>query len=157
MAPGIIGVTSGRPRPQGNMVHVSCLVEKQAVLPRIVIGANPEPQPCPFQALQSLKSRTHPMDIRTPPAFSHFEPPSVEVPLMGLCYARSGDKGDSANIGVIARQSRYYDFLKQTLTEERVKRYMGHLLHEQSQVRRYELPGSHSMNFLISRCLGKSL
>jgi hypothetical protein len=79
----------------------------------------------------------------------------VEVPLVRLCLARSGDKGDSANIGVVVRKPEYYSLIVQELTEKRVSSYMQHLMRPDSVVKRYLLPGSRSINFVITRCLGK--
>jgi len=60
----------------------------------------------------------------------------VDVPLIKLCYARSGDKGDVANVGVIARDPAYYPFLHQTLTEDVVRRFFAHVA--KGTVRRFE-------------------
>lgn len=60
----------------------------------------------------------------------------VEVPLVRLCYGRSGDKGDVANIGIIARNPAHYPFLRSALTEEVVHRYLAHLV--KGTTRRFE-------------------
>lgn len=71
----------------------------------------------------------------------------VEVPLIKLCYGRSGDKGDVANIGVIARDPAYYPFLLSVLTEETVQRYFSHVA--KGVVRRFEGMARASLAFLI--------
>ncbi len=76
----------------------------------------------------------------------------VPVPLSRLAYARSGDKGDDANIGVIARQDAYWPILLRELTTERVQDYFCHLV--QGQVERFELPGTHAVNFVLRQSLG---
>ena len=50
------------------------------------------------------------------------------VRLYELAHARSGDKGDTVNVGVIARRAQYYDFLREILTSERVKQHFGELV-----------------------------
>jgi hypothetical protein len=78
--------------------------------------------------------------------------PYVGVPLIALAFARSGDKGDSANIGVIARKADYLPHLRAVLTPEAVKAYLAHLV--EGEVSRFDLPGIGGMNFLLTRALG---
>ncbi|KAJ7408824.1 hypothetical protein BTVI_58408 [Pitangus sulphuratus] len=78
--------------------------------------------------------------------------------LEDLAYTRSGDKGNSANIGVIARHPLYYPYLKKTLTAQALENYFQHLLEhekpEEQLVTRYELPGIHGLNFVLKNSLG---
>nr|XP_023647384.1 uncharacterized protein LOC111833385 isoform X2 [Paramormyrops kingsleyae] len=74
-----------------------------------------------------------------------------------LAYTRSGDKGDTANIGVIARHPLYYPYLKKFLTAGVVEQYFRHLINQDGgapPVVRYELPGIHGLNFLLRSSLG---
>ena len=72
-----------------------------------------------------------------------------------LAYARSGDKGNSCNIGVIARNPKYLPYIKQQLTAEVVHEYFKHLIDEDGgQVHRYDVPGIHAVNFLLEKSLG---
>src|SRR5947209_3663295 len=73
-------------------------------------------------------------------------------PLSRLAHTRSGDKGDTCNIGVIAWEPRFYPVLVQELTPERVKRHFGDLV--QGEVERFELPNLGALNFLLHRALG---
>ncbi|MFX7253940.1 terpene utilization protein AtuA, partial [Acinetobacter baumannii] len=74
---------------------------------------------------------------------------AVNVPLIRLAVARSGDKGDHGNVGVMARDPAYLPYLRAALSEQRVAEYFGHLIAANGSVSRWELPGSHSFNFLI--------
>ena len=74
------------------------------------------------------------------------------IPLLSLCYARSGDKGDKANIGLIARRPEFLPVLRHALTPQRVKEYFAHNC--KGEVLRFDLPGTHSMNFLLDQVLG---
>ena len=74
------------------------------------------------------------------------------VTLFELAHARSGDKGDTVNVGVIARRPEYWDFLRETLTVERVKAHFGELV--KGDVERFELPNLHALNFLLHESLG---
>uniref|UniRef100_A0A3P9DTB2 Si:ch73-132f6.5 n=1 Tax=Maylandia zebra TaxID=106582 RepID=A0A3P9DTB2_9CICH len=73
-----------------------------------------------------------------------------------LAYARSGDKGDSANIGVVARHPLYFPYLKKHLTSSVVEEYFSHLIKPgvKNAVTRYTLPGIHSLNFVLQSSLG---
>lgn len=73
------------------------------------------------------------------------------VKLIKLALARSGDKGRNSNIGVIAREPRYYPLLVDQLTETNVKDHMGPIC--AGPVHRYLLPTIHSMNFLLEDSL----
>jgi len=77
--------------------------------------------------------------------------PSVTLPLIKLAHGRSGDKGDSANIGIIARKPEYLALLREQLTPEAVKRYFAHLV--RGDVVRYEVPGIHAFNFVLHGAL----
>ena len=72
--------------------------------------------------------------------------------LYRLAHGRSGDKGDTVNIGVIARRPEYLPYLRAALTEERVKDYFAHVC--EGAVERYELPGIHALNFMLHDALG---
>ena len=72
--------------------------------------------------------------------------------LLLLAHGRSGDKGDMANIGVIARREEWYDFLSDELTAERVRKFLRGLA--QGEVERHELPNLGALNFLVHEALG---
>ncbi len=75
-----------------------------------------------------------------------------EVILEKLAYARSGDKGDNANIGVIARKPEYLALLSQQLTADVIANYFAHTI--KGEVTRYEVPGFNALNFFITKALG---
>ena len=72
--------------------------------------------------------------------------------LSELAHTRSGDKGDTANIGVIAWRMDDYAVLERELTADRVKAYFGELV--QGKVERFELPNLGALNFLLHGSLG---
>jgi len=76
----------------------------------------------------------------------------VIVRLLDIAHARSGDKGDSANIGVIARRPAYYPILVRELTPERVRAHFGEMV--RGEVERFELPNLGALNFLLHGALG---
>ena len=73
------------------------------------------------------------------------------VPLVQLAHARSGDKGDSANIGVVAYEAHLYPVLIREVTAERVKAHFGDWV--RGPVERYELPNLHALNFVLHGAL----
>lgn len=75
----------------------------------------------------------------------------MRMRLLDLAHARSGDKGDTANVGVIARRPELYPILVEWLTAERVKRHFGDMV--RGDVVRYELPNLCALNFLLHGAL----
>jgi hypothetical protein len=76
----------------------------------------------------------------------------MKVPLSRIAHTRSGDKGDTCNIGVIAYHERHYPALLREVTAERVKRHFGSFV--EGAIERYELPNLSALNFLLHRALG---
>lgn len=76
----------------------------------------------------------------------------VRVPLLALAWARSGDKGDKANVGVIARRADYFPYLCRSLTSEVVTERFAHFL--KGGVERFLMPGPNALNFLLHDVLG---
>ena len=76
----------------------------------------------------------------------------MRVPLRRIAHARSGDKGDAANVGVIARDKRHYPILLRELGVERVKKHFEGIC--LGKVERFELPNLGAINFLLHNTLG---
>jgi hypothetical protein len=76
----------------------------------------------------------------------------MKVPLSQIAHTRSGDKGDTCNIGVIANEELYYPVLVAQVTSERVKAHFGELV--KGPVERFELPNLGALNFLLHQALG---
>ncbi|UCH30557.1 MAG: acyclic terpene utilization AtuA family protein [Myxococcales bacterium] len=76
----------------------------------------------------------------------------VELPLIAIAHARSGDKGADANIGVRARHPDFVHILREQLTEKRVAGWLAHRI--EGSVRRYEVPGIQAFNFVLRDALG---
>jgi hypothetical protein len=75
----------------------------------------------------------------------------TRVPLVQLAHARSGDKGDSANVGLIAYEPELYPILVEQVTAERVKAHFGGWV--RGSVERYELPNLRALNFVLHGAL----
>lgn len=76
----------------------------------------------------------------------------MNIRLLDIAHARSGDKGDTANVGVIARRPEYYPVLVKYLTADRVKAHFAGIA--LGRVERFELPNLGALNFLLHEALG---
>jgi hypothetical protein len=146
--PGV-AVTGGRPQAQEVVAYWPALVPRDRVKPRLVTrdGERELDWPTPLRPNERpapLKRASWP---RAKGAVRR-----VTVPLSALAHGRSGDKGDTCNIGVIARAPEIYPWLKQTLTAALVKRrFKGICL---GPVMRHEVPNLWALNFLLEQSLG---
>lgn len=75
----------------------------------------------------------------------------ARVRLLEIAHARSGDKGDCANIGLIALKPEHYPVLVAQVTAERVKEHFREIC--RGRVERFELPNLHALNFLLYKAL----
>jgi hypothetical protein len=75
----------------------------------------------------------------------------MQVRLVDIAHARSGDKGDTANVGVIAMKPEWYALIARQLTRERVQEHFRDLI--TGTVDRYELPNLNALNFLLHGAL----
>lgn len=76
----------------------------------------------------------------------------MKVQLLKICHARSGDKGDAANVGLIAREEKYYPLIRSKVTAARVKKHFKGICN--GKVERFELPNLWALNFLLHNTLG---
>ena len=147
MAAGVINYLGGRP-PISSSIHLfSFLLAKDQF--SVVVDLNNElinvDIPCDGGYISI------PSNERSIPDISN-EEMKVSVPLIKLAFARSGDKGDHANIGVIARKSEFLPFIQSALTSKTVSQYFGHVLH--GDVICWDVPGINGINFLLKNSLG---
>jgi len=148
MGPGTRSHFGGRADIQSVIKLYSFLIDKSRVPVEVRCGASVQAfavaaevgAPAPAPALVAVEpARAPSVD-------------AVEMPLVRLAWARSGDKGNDANIGVIARRPEYLPLLRAELTAERVKAHFAHLV--EGEVERFDLPGTGAMNFLMHAALG---
>jgi hypothetical protein len=76
----------------------------------------------------------------------------MQIQLVRIAHARSGDKGDTANVGLIALREEYYPIIVREVTVKRVKEHFGPMC--RGEVERYELPNLTALNFLLHKSLG---
>ena len=152
MAPGLTGIVGGRPTVYPVIRLFSFLVDKSACALEIEINGERQPVTLPqvtvFDAAQIASAGC--------PARSSRSSADATVPLIKLAVARSGDKGNHSNIGVMARKPEYLAWIAAALTEGAVAQWMQHVLDGQTgKVSRWHLPGSHSLNFLLENASGR--
>ncbi|MBD5606810.1 MAG: DUF1446 domain-containing protein [Candidatus Eremiobacteraeota bacterium] len=153
-SPGTTGF-GGRPKPAPIVRLTSFLLAKSEIATTIDVDGERETIPTFVPDHPSVPVTPEP--VCTPIAHAEREAngasaDTIEVPLVTLAWARSGDKGDTANIGVIARDPAYLPLLRAALTPERVAAYFAHLV--RGAVRRYDVPGIDAFNFTLDEALG---
>ncbi|MDE2626442.1 MAG: DUF1446 domain-containing protein [Burkholderiales bacterium] len=148
MAPGTLGLVGGRPSPTPVVRLFSFLLAKTALA--VEIDVNGERWPVPIPTEGGFDPRA------LGPALQHESASSTEaprrVPLIELAHGRSGDKGNQANIGIIARDKAHLQMLSAWLTPERVAAHFAH--RAPSRVERFDLPGLNAINFVLHDVLG---
>ncbi|MDO9072486.1 MAG: acyclic terpene utilization AtuA family protein [Rubrivivax sp.] len=149
-SPAITGFTGGRPKVQPVVRLFSCLVPKSQLGVSIDMGT--QQVAAPQLAGKPLDLATLPAVGGPLPAADAFARGARSVPLVQLAWGRSGDKGDAANIGIIARKPEFLPYIRAAITEEAVARWFAHLVH--GKVKRYDLPGTQALNFMLHEALG---
>ncbi|AKJ99451.1 hypothetical protein PHLH5_16690 [Pseudomonas sp. Cab53] len=150
MAPGLTGMVGGRPTVSPLIRLFSFLIDKAHCT--LAIECQGQRHPCPLPPLDTLQTDDLPLAADVPKPQGRAD---ASVPLVKLAVARSGDKGNHVNIGVIARAPEYLPWIAEALTPEVVVDWMSHVLDPLlGRVERWYLPGTHSLNFLLENALG---
>jgi hypothetical protein len=148
MSPGITGFAAGRASPSPVVRLFSFLTDRSLVKASVTLDGHS----IAFKDIYNCS------DVFTPgtppwagPAMDD-QAQTITVPLLRVAHGRSGDKGDMANIGIIARSDALYQVLLKTLTVDTVSNYMAHVV--RGKVSRYSLPGFNALNFTLENSLG---
>lgn len=154
MAPGLMGLVGGRPRVSPVFRPFFFLHPKSQLKVDIHVDGG---------LVESLTEVGPDAPGQEAPPILEDDEPDAELPsgrhsyrLEELAFTRSGDKGDSANIGVVARHPLFFPYLKKHLTSSVVEEHFSHLIQPglKSAVTRYTLPGIHGLNFVLQNSLG---
>ncbi len=149
MAPALAGIVGGRPKASPVIKLFSFLVDKNQVNVEVDFDGKRYPVEIPEG------SSTQQLNNFAAGESAVYQGNEIEVPLIEIAHARSGDKGNHSNIGVIARKAEYLPWVRAALTEQAVASYMQHVLDaEKGRVIRYELPGLNALNFMLENALG---
>lgn len=150
MAPGLTGIVGGRPTVYPVIRLFSFLIDKNACTLQIDMAG--ERHPCTLPDPVALDSADLPLAHQPPKPQGRAD---ASVPLVKLAVARSGDKGNHSNIGVMPRHPDYLPWIAEALTTSVVVDWMRHVLDPVlGRVERWYLPGTHSLNFLLENALG---
>lgn len=149
MAPALAGIVGGRPKASALVKLFSFLIDKDQI--KVEVDFAGQRYPVQISTGQKAQEITlHPIG-----EVAIYQGDEIEVPLIEVAHARSGDKGNHSNIGVIARKAEYLPWIRAALTEQAVAEYMQHVLDaEKSKVIRYELPAMNALNFMLENALG---
>ena len=144
-APGTTGPGGGRPAVSPLIKPFSFLLHKSALTVAFVLDGERFAVTIPVAA----EGPAH--DAMPEPAPWNDDGDQVDVRLIDLAWARSGDKGNLSNIGLVARRSEWMPLLWARVTPQAVRAYFPHLVH--GEVERFYLPGTLSMNLLLHEAL----
>jgi hypothetical protein len=151
-APGTTGAGGGRSSVSPSIRQYAFLLDKSNVEARVTMDGEPIEWP---RNAASAAAEAPLAPARASATATDCESPAtdaIEVPLIRLAWARSGDKGDTSNIGVIARHPALLPLLREQLTEACVAEWLAHLV--KGKVTRYEVPGIGAFNFVCEQALG---
>ncbi len=150
MAPGLTGIVGGRPTVYPVIRLFSFLVDKNACT--LDVELNGERHPVALPVVDTLDPTALPTGAEAPLPQGDAD---ASVPLVKLAVARSGDKGNHSNIGVMAREAEYLPWIAAALSVEAVAEWMGHVLDPLTgRINRWYLPGCNGLNFLLENALG---
>lgn len=147
MGPGTRGHFGGRPEIRPCIRHFATLIPGSRVALSVVL----EGRTTAVEAAAPVRESAPGAPQEAGPVAADPADP-VTVPLVRLAHARSGDKGNTSNIGVIARKPEYLPWIRRSLTTEAVGRHFAHLM-TGNRVERHELPGLSALNFLLHDAL----
>jgi hypothetical protein len=151
--PGLSGFSGARAKPSPVVRLFSYLTPKDALTIEIDVDGKS------FLFQDTAGQTFDPATITRPadPEFTEISDDMVTLPLIRLAWARSGDKGNKANIGVIARDPAFLPYIWAALSPDSVARRFGHFIEggaDAAKIDKFYLPGSHAINFLIDAVLG---
>lgn len=146
-SPGTTMPPGGRPGASPLIKQFNCLVPKTAVEVRVLIDGQSIAMQMPANVNSKPAAPIADVSIGEASAATN----AVTLPLAALACARSGDKGDRSNIGIIARKPEFLPLILAQLTTQTVSDYFAHLV--KGEVRRYLLPGIHACNFVLDEAL----
>ncbi len=155
MAPGLTGLVGGRPKPSPmirlfsflwpkDQIEVSYTLNDQSSSVVIAQGE------CLADGVKNSTALLNDNDVVGLDASLC----NATTALINLAMARSGDKGDHCNIGILARDPTYLPYIQQAVQPEKIRNYLSHIMSKNSDVKLYELPGLNAFNLMLEQALG---
>ena len=145
--PGLSGFAGARPKPSPIIRLFSFLTAKKDVPVKINDGNDLD-----FIVSEGENFNLNKLIRPVEPLYEDIDDELIDVKLIDIAYGRSGDKGNKANIGIIARDKKFYPVICRYVTEDLVKKEFSKFL--EGHVEKFLLPGSNSINFLLHDVLG---
>lgn len=153
--PGICLLTSGRPKASPNFVATSTLVRREKVLPMIsVTGSSTINVPLSVDGCRPVKAAIGRIEACDGLLLAASKLGISKMRLHDIAVGRSGDKGDTANIAIIARDPSHYQLILDQVTPQAIYSCFRHFIAEGGTVTRFEVPGVSAVNFVLTRSLG---
>jgi hypothetical protein len=151
MAPGLTGLVGGRPKPSPMIRLFSFLWPKD----QIDVGFTLDDK---SQAVEIVQGDCLTDAVKTSSALitsnAELADCDGETALIHLAMARSGDKGDHCNVGILARDPAYLPYIQNAVQPEKIRQYLSHVMSENSDVKLYSLPGLNAFNLMLEQALG---
>jgi hypothetical protein len=154
MAPGLTGLVGGRPKPSPMIRLFSFLWPKDQIDVSYTLDDK-------NSAVEIAKGESLETFIAASTALVEDDASNVEMiscdattALINLAMARSGDKGDHCNVGILARDPVYLPYIKNAVQPEKIRQYLSHIMGENSDVKLYSLPGLDAFNLMLEQALG---
>ena len=149
-----IAIVGARPRIQEVIAYWPCLIPASEVTPTWHLQGSQRKTRVPWLPPPEVGGEVPDSDLHCTrqPAPQSPAMETRQVVLSSLCYGRSGDKGDTCNIGIVARSPRFFPWLLENLTADLVKDYFGEMC--RGEVERHEIPNLWALNFLLHQSLG---
>lgn len=143
--PGLCGLGGGLGKPSPVVRLFSFIASKET----IDVAVNLDDHEIPVAIASGAPFDAASLPRPTAPAIS--EPGQIEVTLQQLAWVRSGDKGNKANVGVIARNPHYLPYIWDALNDTTLQAHYGHVV--KGRIEKFLLPESHAINFLMHDAL----
>ena len=162
--PSGVAVTGGAPVISDVVRYWPALIPQECALPTVLVyeqsGSGTEPKRIVRAEKLAWPRTGGSAEVGTPPEDLYpsslvtrlEDGPPIEIPLMRIAHARSGDKGDTANIGLIGRSAECYVWLRENVSAERVREWFASIV--RGEVHRYLVPNLWAINFLLDESLG---
>ncbi len=158
MAPGLTGLVGGRPKPSPMIRLFSFLWPKD----QIAVSFNLNDQSTAVKIAEGVSLENFVSANFTSASAALVSGDSVKelgdcdatTSLINLAMARSGDKGDHCNVGILARDSAYLPYIQHAVQPEKIREYLAHIMSDKSDVKLYSLPGLGAFNLMLEQALG---
>ena len=158
MAPGLTGLVGGRPKPSPMIRLFSFLWPKD----QIAVSFNLNDKSTAVKIAEGVSLESFASANFTSASAALVAGDSVKesgdcdatTSLINLAMARSGDKGDHCNVGILARDSAYLPYIQHAVQPEKIREYLAHIMSEKSDVKLYSLPGLGAFNLMLEQALG---